>query len=542
MNTLNHESTFTFLGFVSVIGIIGNLIVASVYWRKKDKQTSTFFILILAFSDLSVCSFLIPMTIYFEKEAFYTDNLFLCKTYFFMTTFSVPASCFLMTAISIDRYFCICRASKNIMTQTKAKVIVAILLSLCGLLSVIPTLKATITVHGAGERMNSTVAVAPNISEYALTTPSSSMLSSSQSLKNPSEAVVVFEGTNIIIDETQNTYTLTNNSPHSYSSNGLNSQCSISLRGFIGSLVMPFKMYFYDLIFCVSVIIISILYVIIYKEIYTRRKVKRNRKQALANSLINGTGVIVCSGANNNNNGVNNIVSTKPSLNGVNGVDATSETNNSKNKANKKLYMKNNTVQNGGFGDMELKSNYSTSQVVVNGGNHIVLSNLGSTQIGAVAADGDASNKAQAAPQNECEQAPLIKTGGATDGSGSPKTEKANGNGMMMKERQASLSNRRRSLSYGKQIISTKDIRTAFMLSVVTILFIVFYFPSILATRSLFFANDNIFLVYLYFTNSAINPMIYCFLNPNFRSDLVKLFFKRGSLLNKCAKQVKLIE
>lgn len=518
MNTLNHESTFTFLGFVSVIGIIGNLIVASVYWRKKDKQTSTFFILILAFSDLSVCSFLIPMTIYFEKEAFYTDNLFLCKTYFFMTTFSVPASCFLMTAISIDRYFCICRASKNIMTQTKAKVTVAVLLSLCGLLSVIPTLKATITVHS--DRANIT---APNMSEYALTTPSQN--------KN----TAAFEST-IIIDETQNTYTLTNHSPHSLS-NGPNSQCSISLDGFIGSLVMPFKMYFYDLIFCVSVIIISILYVIIYKEIYTRRKVKRNRKQALANSLINGTGVIVCSGANNNN--VNN-VSSKPSLNGVNGVDVTSETNN-KNKASKKLYMKNNTVQNG-FGDMELKSNYSTSQV---NGNHVILNNLGSTHIGAAAAgaaqtgaatEGDAT-KAQA-PQNECEQAPLIKTA-ATDGSGSPKTEKANGN---MKERQASLSNRRRSLSYGKQIISTKDIRTAFMLSVVTILFIVFYFPSILATRSLFFANDNIFLVYLYFTNSAINPMIYCFLNPNFRSDLVKLFFKRGSLLNKCAKQVKLIE
>jgi hypothetical protein len=93
---------------------------------------------------------------------------------------------------------------------------------------------------------------------------------------------------------------------------------------------------------------------------------------------------------------------------------------------------------------------------------------------------------------------------------------------------------RRRSIQLNaKNTISTKDIRTAIMLFVVSFLFIVFYLPSILATNNVV-PIDKVFIIYLYFTNSAINPMIYCFMNPTFRSDLVKLFYKRDSFLYKC--------
>lgn len=72
-------------------------------------------------------------------------------------------------------------------------------------------------------------------------------------------------------------------------------------------------------------------------------------------------------------------------------------------------------------------------------------------------------------------------------------------------------------------LILIKDTRTAFMLFVVSIVFITCYLPSILATRSLL-SNDNLYIVYLYFTNSAINPIIYSFMNRSFRADLIKLF------------------
>lgn len=120
------------------------------------------------------------------------------------------------------------------------------------------------------------------------------------------------------------------------------------------------------------------------------------------------------------------------------------------------------------------------------------------------------------------------------------KEERRNSNGAPLIRPQASIMLRRRSLSHGKHAISTKDIRTAFMLFVVSFLFIVFYLPSIIATYLAFFIPlipNNLYITYLYFSNSAINPIIYCFLNPNFRTDLFKLFLKRGFIFDKCAKR-----
>ena len=64
MFTENFLSFLIIFTLISVIGSIGNLLTAMVYWRKKDKQTSTFFILVLALNDLVVCSLLV----YFRKS------------------------------------------------------------------------------------------------------------------------------------------------------------------------------------------------------------------------------------------------------------------------------------------------------------------------------------------------------------------------------------------------------------------------------------------------------------------------------------------
>jgi hypothetical protein len=118
--------------------------------------------------------------------------------------------------------------------------------------------------------------------------------------------------------------------------------------------------------------------------------------------------------------------------------------------------------------------------------------------------------------------------------------EIANGSKSPKKPSQSlSSSSRKRSISHGKHVISTKDIRTAFMLFVVTFLFILFYLPSLLATNDIL-PIGNLVLIYFYSYNSAINPIIYCFLNPNFRADLAKLFIRRGFLYDKCTKQINL--
>ncbi len=71
-------------------------------------------------------------------------------------------------------------------------------------------------------------------------------------------------------------------------------------------------------------------------------------------------------------------------------------------------------------------------------------------------------------------------------------------------------------------LILIKDTRIASMLFVVSIVFVATYLPSILATRSIL-PNDNLYIVYLYFTNSAANPFINLFINRSFRYDLFRL-------------------
>ena len=74
-------------------------------------------------------------------------------------------------------------------------------------------------------------------------------------------------------------------------------------------------------------------------------------------------------------------------------------------------------------------------------------------------------------------------------------------------------------------LILIKDTRIASMLFVVSIVFVATYLPSILATRSIL-PNDNLYIVYLYFTNSAANPFINLFINRSFRYDLFRLLKK----------------
>ena len=217
MATASNEGIFIFLTTISIIGTIGNSIVAFVYWRKKDKETSTFFVLLLSLNDLIICCILLPLTIYMEKIQFLTENLLFCKVFFFLTTTIVPSSSLLMLALAFDRYFCICMVDKNIMNLYKAK-IVALILLITGLFcGIIP-------------------------------------------------------GWNAILIYINYDFFLENSTSTNFSSFGF--ICMISIEK--NSIVGYFKNV-YDFVYFISVILISCLYILIYKEIYIRQKLKSKK-------------------------------------------------------------------------------------------------------------------------------------------------------------------------------------------------------------------------------------------------------------------------
>ncbi|XP_013385401.1 orexin receptor type 2-like [Lingula anatina] len=116
---------FALLAFFCVTGVVGNALVFVVYFKKRDRQTSTLFILTLAGTDFITCIANIPFTLVIEYYSSYIEYDVLCKLYKFLMTSSVPFSAFIMSAIAVDRYLCICHPLAHIMTLARAKMIIA---------------------------------------------------------------------------------------------------------------------------------------------------------------------------------------------------------------------------------------------------------------------------------------------------------------------------------------------------------------------------------------------------------------------------------
>ncbi|GAB1606091.1 uncharacterized protein LOC115218041 [Argonauta hians] len=128
------------LSIFSVVGTFGNFTVLHVFLRRKDKVSSTIFILCLAGIDCITCLIIIPFTVIMESIDYRIHNEVLCKIYIFLITFNVPLSSFVMVAIAFDRYFCICHSLRNIMDRRKAKIIIIVLILFAACLGTLTSL------------------------------------------------------------------------------------------------------------------------------------------------------------------------------------------------------------------------------------------------------------------------------------------------------------------------------------------------------------------------------------------------------------------
>ena len=77
-------------------------------------------------------------------------------------------------------------------------------------------------------------------------------------------------------------------------------------------------------------------------------------------------------------------------------------------------------------------------------------------------------------------------------------------------------------LKKSKEKVRMANLKTAAMLFVVTVVFIVTFTPAFLMALQLMPYNMTVF--YMYFANNVANPLIYSFMNKNFRDDLRRLF------------------
>lgn len=70
--------------------------------------------------------------------------------------------------------------------------------------------------------------------------------------------------------------------------------------------------------------------------------------------------------------------------------------------------------------------------------------------------------------------------------------------------------------------IRMNNIKTALMLSIVAVIFIIVFLPAWLMMHDLIDFNVTIF--YLYFTYNVSNPFVYAFMNPDFRKQMIDIF------------------
>ena len=114
----------------SILGVLGNSLVLFVYSRKNNKHSSTLFIISLAVIDFLASLLGMPYTIVVEELDYQLHSDFSCKLYYFSITCIVPFSVYIMVAIAVDRYICICRPHSHILTHSRGKKIIIGLLLL----------------------------------------------------------------------------------------------------------------------------------------------------------------------------------------------------------------------------------------------------------------------------------------------------------------------------------------------------------------------------------------------------------------------------
>lgn len=254
------------LSFFSVIGTVGNALVLYVYVKKRNKLASTVFIITLAGTDFITCILIIPYTIVLEYMLYYIKFDVLCKLYMFLITSNVPFSAFIMMAIAVDRYLCICHPFSHILNKRIAKLVISVLAVIAFTLGIITALNYGVytKIREGSEnsyRTNDTSVSRDNLTYVSWQQPEVMSTTYDNGLQNISEL---------------------NQVPNS--SNG-KSDTVILYDGFckpngliFSHKFLNFYQKIYSSFFVIVIVVVVVLYILIYKFVSVRRAKRRRMR------------------------------------------------------------------------------------------------------------------------------------------------------------------------------------------------------------------------------------------------------------------------
>lgn len=404
----------TILCLFSVIGTLGNGLVLYVFTRTTGKLTSTIFILALAGTDFVTCLIIIPFTVITIHVDYFLPYDSLCKIYQFLITCTVPLSAFIMVAIAVDRYICICHPFAHIMTVKRAKVIVGILTAFAVILGLITAL---------GFSIYQIDSVGNNITASSVTSPISEVIFSRNRTAD--------DWMEVPGETTGARY----NQESSVTTRYTVSQCKHSPRLFSMNFIAVYQK-IYSAFYLCSLLIVLILYSLIYSSV-TRQRAKR-RQQKMAGRVKQ----------------VNTQCQTDESTMPLTKMADKHNKNNSYNNRDLKVEMEGETV----------------------------CTKLSSSQ-----------ENGNSQSESHLHKTPSVR-------------RHANGEHHRDRRDHNRLAN----------------IKTAVMLFIVTVIFMIAFLPSWLMAHE--WLTFNMVVFYMYFAYNVANPVIYAFMNQMFRENMCRIF------------------
>lgn len=260
------------LAIFSVIGTTENAMVLCVYVRKRHKFAATVFIISLAATDFITCLIIVPYTIAVEYVDYVVHYDILCKLYMFFITSNVPFATFIMVAIAVDRYLCICHPLRHLMNAKRAKGITFILAGIAFTLGIVTSLNYSVyNVSTLNSCDVSDFPLVRNVSGSTLLNPS------------PIRSLHVLQMTKNVLRKEKHTRLSEDDATHVYrkclrTRVEYTGKCQPSAILLSSGFVNTYQAVYASL-FLVTLILVFVLYGLVFRSVLVRRATRRRKRR-----------------------------------------------------------------------------------------------------------------------------------------------------------------------------------------------------------------------------------------------------------------------